>query len=87
MKINSKNTLYLISTVAIFLFASTWLYLIKEERIGVYAGVLSISTLSSGYLVNPNIKYRFIIDILAIGCILFFIGLVVLRFLSSYGIL
>ena len=86
MNIKSKNILYIVSSVAIFLVASTWLYIIKEQRVGVYVGILSLSVLSSGYIVNPNTKYKFIIDLLAIIGILFFIGLVVLNFLSTYGI-
>jgi hypothetical protein len=80
MKINSKNILYVISSIAIFLVTSTWLYIIKEERIGVYVGVLSISVLSSDFIFDPKGKWRLIIDFVAVAGILFFIGLEILNF-------
>ena len=83
MKIDSKNLLYVISSVAIFLVSSTWLYILKEERIGVYAGVLFISVLSSGYIVNPKFKYQVIIDLIAIVCFILIIRLGILYFLLS----
>jgi hypothetical protein len=86
MKINSKKIVYIISSTIIFLLSSIWLVLVEEERIGVYVGVLSIIILSLGYITNPKNKYWFILDCIAIGCILYFIILDILRYLSSYSI-
>ena len=80
MKINAKK-IYAISSVAIFLVTSTWLFIIKEERIGVYILVLSISVIISGYIVNLKSKYRLLIDFVAIVCFLLLVGLEILGIL------
>ena len=77
MKINSKKS-YIISSIAIFIFTSIWLYIIKEERVGVYTLVLLISVILSGYIVDLKSRYRILIDFIAILCFLFLVGLEVL---------
>ncbi len=77
MKIDSKIS-YIISSVAIFIVISMWLYMIKEERIGVYTLVLLISVILSGYIVDFKSRYRILIDFIAILCFLFLVGLEVL---------
>jgi hypothetical protein len=79
---NSKRTLFVISSILSFLVISFWLFIIKEGRIGVYLIVMSLSLLSSIYIINPKIKYRIIIDFISITCILFLAGLKVLSVLS-----
>lgn len=83
MKIKSKTTAYMISSIAIFLVSSFWLRIIKEKRIGVYLGVLLITIFSSGYIINPKIKYRFIMDIIIILLFLLIMRLEIVYFLTS----
>jgi hypothetical protein len=83
MKIKSKTTAYVISSIAIFLVSSIWLRIIEEERIGVYLGVLLITIFSSGYIINPKIKYRFIIDMAIIIFFLLIMRLEIVYFLTS----
>lgn len=74
MKNNLKIS-YAISSVVIFIVTSTWLYIIREERIGVYILVLSISIILSGYIVDIKSKYRILMDFIAFICFIFLVGL------------
>ena len=82
MNINTNNSIAIIFTMFFSLIVSLWLYFLNEGRLSVYAVVLSIGVLSSSYILNLKGKIWLVINIIFIGCILFFTGYEVYRFFT-----
>jgi len=82
MKNNFKKLLYVVSFAAFFLLSLSWLFVINEGRIAIYIEIFLISILLLDYIVNPKIRYLFIINFIVIVCFLLLLRLEIIQYLS-----